>query len=43
MKLRLPDADAQTQLLALYQQLLRILRELERRIEALETKQETKR
>jgi len=43
MKLRLPDADTQTQLLALYQQLLQILRELERRIKALEAKQEPKR
>jgi hypothetical protein len=43
MKLRLPDADTQTQLLALYQQLLQILRELEQRIKALETKQEPKR
>jgi hypothetical protein len=43
MKLRLPDADTQTQLLALYQQLIQILRELEQRIKALETKQEPKR
>jgi hypothetical protein len=38
MKLRIPDTDVATQLQALYQQLLQILKQLEERIRKLEAK-----